>query len=49
MTAETVFVVIGMYNPVRLTMTLFVPFAVQMLTEASITVKRLQVGGGTEL
>ena len=43
MTAETVFVIIGMYNPIRLIMTLFVPFAVQMSTESKVTIDRLQV------
>ena len=43
LTAETVFVVIAVYNPVRLVMNLFVPMAFQFMAEASVSIQRLQV------
>ena len=41
--SEQVFVALGLINPVRLTLTLFVPFAIQMMSETSVTMARLQV------
>ena len=46
-TAEIVFVTVALYNPVRLIMTLFIPFAVQIISETIVTINRLQVGGPT--
>lgn len=43
LTSEVVFVAIGLYNPLRLTMTFFFPVAVQMGSETIVTIRRLQV------
>ena len=42
-TAEKVFIAIGLFNPVRLVMHLFIPFAIQMMAESRVTLKRIQV------
>ena len=41
--ARQVFVALALFNPVRLTLTLFVPFAVQMMSESCVTIDRVQV------
>lgn len=43
MTAEKVFITISLYQAVRLSTTLFIPFAFQFLSESRVTVQRLQV------
>lgn len=43
MTAEKVFMTISLYQAVRLSTTLFIPFAFQFLSEARVTTNRLQV------
>ncbi|XP_022343366.2 ATP-binding cassette sub-family C member 4-like isoform X1 [Crassostrea virginica] len=42
MTAEKVFMTISLYQAVRLSTTLFIPFAFQFLSEARVTTNRLQ-------
>ena len=42
LTARTVFMVIALYNPVRLVMNLFMPTAIQFLFETKVTLQRLQ-------
>ena len=42
-TAEKIFVTIAVYNPVRLLLHLFVPFAITFTSESYITVQRIQV------
>ena len=41
--ASTVFVVVGLYNPIRMVITLFIPWGIQQISEAHITVQRIQV------
>ena len=43
MTAEKAFLVVSLFNTVRLTMTLFFPFAISQLGEAKVSIKRIQV------
>ena len=43
LTAEIVFVSIALYNPVRVVMTLFWPWGVQLLSEAKVSTQRIQV------
>ena len=40
---EKTFVALGLLHPLRTNMTLFVPSAVQMLSEAEVTFSRIQV------
>jgi len=41
--AEMVFVASAMFNTVRLTLTLFLPFAIQFYAEYKVTVGRIEV------
>lgn len=43
LTAEKVFVTISLYQAVRLSTTLFIPFAIQFISETRVTIKRLEV------
>ena len=43
LTAELVFVTISLYNVVRFNMTWMVPFGIQFLSEALVTVRRVEV------
>ena len=43
LTAEKAFLVASMFNTVRLSMTLFFPFAVSQIGEAKVSIKRIQV------
>lgn len=44
LTASNVFMAISLYGAVRLTITLFFPFAIEKLSECLISVRRIQVG-----
>ena len=44
-TAEMAFMVLAMYNSCRLTLNLFVPFAIQFMAESKITLERVKVSG----
>ena len=41
--AENIFITLGLLHPLRTNMTLFIPFAIQMLSEAKVTLSRVQV------
>ena len=43
LTAEKAFLVASMFNTVRLSMTLFFPFAISQIGEARVSIKRIQV------
>lgn len=43
LSSEKVFVTIALYQAIRLSTTLFIPFAIQFASETMVTVKRLQV------
>lgn len=47
LTAEKVFVTISLYQAVRLSTTLFIPFAIQFISETRVTIKRLEVSSCT--
>ena len=40
---ENIFITLGLLHPLRTNMTLFIPFAIQMLSEAKVTLSRVQV------
>lgn len=44
LSASTVFLAISLYGAVRLTITLFFPFAIEKLSECLISIRRIQVG-----
>lgn len=44
LTASNVFMAISLYGAVRLTITLFFPFAIEKLSECLISIRRIQVG-----
>lgn len=44
-TASRVFKAVSLYTAVRLTVTLFFPAAIETLSEAMVSVKRIQVNG----
>ena len=41
--AEKIFITLGLLHPLRVNMTLFIPFAVQMMSETKVTLSRVQV------
>jgi ATP-binding cassette subfamily C (CFTR/MRP) protein 4 len=43
LTAEKVFVTVTLYQAIRLSMTLFIPFAIQFGSETMVTINRLKV------
>ncbi len=43
LTADTIFTVVGLFNPVRLVMTLFLPYVITLSSETWVTLNRLQV------
>ena len=49
MSAETVFVTIGLYHATRLATTLFMPFALTFMMETKVTLDRIQVSSGVDL
>ena len=49
MSAETVFVTIGLYHATRLATTLFMPFALTFMMETKVTLDRIQVSSGVGL
>ena len=43
MAAENIFITLGLLHPLRTNTTLFIPFAIQMLSETKVTLSRVQV------
>lgn len=43
LTAETVFVTLSLFGPVRFAMTFCLPFGIQLGSEATVTINRLEV------
>ena len=41
--ASRVFVAVGLYSAIRLTVTLFFPYAIERLSEALVSIRRIQV------
>ena len=43
MTAEKAFLTLSLYNTVRLSMTLFIPYAITLISEALVSTRRIEV------